>query len=175
MKKLLVVMLVLAMAGMANAAMELTLSATTVEIGGTIDVTITAPVQITEGGYYIGILDSSAGDATFDLDYPVVIDYLGTPTTINLEEDPDIMTDICEDGIRQWYISMSITDTVAPTDPVKDTLFSHVRLTGVTAGLVTIALFNQDYVAGNTYDIMVPEPITIGLLGLGGLFLRRRK
>jgi hypothetical protein len=52
-----------------------------------------------------------------------------------------------------------------------------IDLTASTTGTVTIGSYASDYVTLlDSFSIdVVPEPMTVVLLGLGGLFLRRRK
>jgi hypothetical protein len=53
-----------------------------------------------------------------------------------------------------------------------------INLTALAAGTVTIGEYATDYVTlteSHSINVVNPEPMTIVLMGLGGLFLRRRK
>ena len=51
-----------------------------------------------------------------------------------------------------------------------------VDTTGLTVGdILTLTTLDGGFNELGTTDIVIPEPMTMGLLGLGGLFLRRRK
>jgi len=159
MKKLLIFMLVLGMASMANATLSLNVSSTEPNAGitGVIESPVTiylvlasnAPIAITKGGAtpsmgaYSGPVSELAG-------YGVVV-----PALYTLGE--------------YWIMG------TAPGEPYKTGNYL------IGAGEV------GDEVYGGWFDevdmtmteighgTLIPEPMTIALLGLGGLLLRRRK
>ena len=170
MKKLLVLMLVLGMASMVNAALlQLSIDG---EIDGTENVTeitiapsdtILVDVQSTDGlpdNYWLGI--TSLGGSG---------EWLGS----NLYAPPAPSTHVVTDGGygADWFkVAMSSPVTDSEIGTWFDAIF---HCTG--EGDVSIDLYDA---SGNTVidTILVhqtPEPMTIALLGLGGLLLRRRK
>jgi hypothetical protein len=176
MKKLLVVMLVLAVAGTANAA--LSLISTGVPVGNTDALKLNASTEEGRGGYYIVILTSgtTSTDAAFNLDNAIVT-YAGVPSQVVFEYDSDSGlsgSDLLNVGLWNEYLNATFSDTVEPMDAVIGDLITGIGITGT--GTVNIGYFSgQDLSPMGTQSIVLPEPITIGLLGLGALFLRRRK
>lgn len=178
MKKLLVVMLVLAMAGLANAAMELSIG-TTVNEGESLSFDIVAPVEVPQGVYYLGIaLDGTTGIASLD-DSMMTLVYGGSNAEVGLADSPDDATAL---GFQNPFFGMSLTDIVDPVDHVVNTIVSGMKLVAAEggAGDIVLTLYDGDLNFQSSYTVsvvasVIPEPITIGLLGLGGLFLRRRK
>jgi hypothetical protein len=171
MKKLLVLAMVLSMASMASATMTLVSADSEVLIGGTTTIAITGQDEA-QGGYYMGIDLGSAGNATLNIDNAVV-DWVGSAGNLAWEDDPDISGIL---NTQNPHIAISLVDLVDPQDPLTGTIIHGIVFTGVAEGIVTVNIL--DGVGGliGGVDINVtPEPITIGLLGLGAMFLRRRK
>jgi hypothetical protein len=176
MKKLLVVMLVLAMASMASATMQLNLSSSTVNVGSDVTIVINAPTEMAQTAYFVGIaLDGTTGAGSFDLTNAVV-NYPGIPSSVDFQDDADLAANTF--FIQNPFIIANLTDTVTPIDAVLGNLVSGIKLNTSAVGDIVLNLFDGDanllYTTTVTVNSIVPEPITIGLLGLGGLFLRRR-
>jgi hypothetical protein len=169
MKKVLVVMLVLGLASAANAAM-------------------TAASQIGPEG----IMESEVGTVLIgnDADGP----YAGwleiaDPTVAMFAADPQVGLAFTQGGnpngdststywpeFGEWY-----DFTVVSLDPeVLVMAGDHisVEVLGVAEGDTVMRLYLDDGATQVGDDIpikVIPEPITIALLGVGGLFLRRRR
>jgi len=58
-------------------------------------------------------------------------------------------------------------------DPAVEVVGQLVSLAG--SGVCEVYLLDSDLATGVYSAVAIPEPITLSLLGLGGLFLRRRK
>jgi hypothetical protein len=180
MKKLLVLLTVLAMAGTASATM-----------------TIVAPVDAMEGstfgvgldvvGEVAAITDviAIAGNvASIDVGGRVLAnDVVATPYWEDLSADPDFQAFMNDLGIADtvgiYYYEFVITEVPIPglTD---GSLISGINVTAGAFGNGDIVVALADGANGllrssQVVPVVVPEPMTIALLGLGGLFLRRRK
>jgi hypothetical protein len=87
--------------------------------------------------------------------------------------DPTVFVDVAP-GMRLIDLAAPIINFKIPEGTVVDVIRLHCLME-----YVDILLTLSDATTGEIYDTQVihqiPEPMTIGLLGLGGLFLRRRK
>ena len=163
MKKILVLLLVLCVASMANATtLSWSQSSIDITIGTTAVVQLIADDAQGFNEKWVGNNASSTANITgvaalaaAGLDAVVVespLSYVG------------------------WWTVVS-QDMVAPFDSVAAGNQYNVTITASALGTIT---FDSDYGTGGndvlTVNVVpVPEPMTIALLGLGGLFLRRRK
>ncbi len=194
MKKLLVVMLVLGMAGMANAALL-------ISVNGTInpaDTTVTldkngllAPstcvIDVTGDGLtpqdmscWLILENSSNASMTGG-----VMLYTGDLASWGQEVQPpanDVIAWLQSVGYdtESAYFLVFASNAAAP---LNGKLFDSIVLTCTGTHDVKLTLVGIDDSSGEViktlYDTQIihqiPEPMTLGLLGLGGLFLRRRK
>jgi len=167
MKKLLVLALVLSMASMANAALTLDFSATAA-IG---DVTFSISGDGTDGTgtYYLGVV--SGGGASIGIG-SAVVDYTGNQSSISWD-DTGVAAML---GLVEPAVNIQLTGTPAPgqsNPPLSGMLVHGITLT--ISQNATVQLYDGDGNLKAAQDVTTPEPITIGLLGLGAMFLRRRK
>jgi hypothetical protein len=83
-------------------------------------------------------------------------------------------TYIPDQGFDWYYLALAnMANWTNPTDVATLDLNGAGANTGSTK--VTLQLYDDQAVKCGTIDVMVPEPMTIGILCLGSLFLRRRK
>jgi hypothetical protein len=184
MKNLLIVFTVLAMASVANAALSLSLN------GSTDIADSQAFVNVSE----VATIDvHSVGEKAVWTNM-VVIQGVAAPDLSNMWIVPlgigELIIDVTDDEAFQGYVAdLGYTDVVGityselvhasgtpmaiPDGAMIDGLKFHCE------GLGDVIVSLLDGADGTLLDRMVihqiPEPITFALLGLGGLFLRRRK
>jgi hypothetical protein len=67
-------------------------------------------------------------------------------------------------------------DATIPTDSIDAGIQFEGILKGTATGTYTFGLLNSGWVSQDSFVLtVIPEPMTMALLGFGGLLLRRRK
>jgi hypothetical protein len=172
MKKLLVLALVLSVATMANAALTLTISGPTELLAGA------------SATYTVGY----SGAAILSSDNDIVADFGTVGGGVILTANRDSALDVIQISPVTSNYQIAITNDILGTD-MGAPLFSFVFTAPATVpagNYAHLALLDNgatcdlqwnvitDAVMPNAAVHITPEPITMALLGLGGLFLRRR-
>jgi len=188
MKKLLVLALVLSMATMANAALvyelstdglaaaadEITVASgaeTAISILGSGDASGAWLIVAGAGTLTGGTISAIANEEQVEVDLLALLDE-GDPTAGTWGDFFNSLYPGTTRAIAMTWVD-SESPFVAGFGPV---LFDGATLTAT--GDVTLAIVDyagEELVVGDTLVVHVPEPMTMGLLGLGALFLRRRK
>jgi hypothetical protein len=200
MKKLLVLMLVLGMASMANAALQLSVGSDTDPTNS--EYTVTASNHLSLGvwtnaaiatfsGWNFLLVSTPGGSINYlsgsvvSLDSGMTLEhggnahwYLGTQSGL---------LPATEEGMGGYAFDLN-ADYDENGEPLpgitnaNDTLFDQIMFHCDGPGDVTIKLYttNANMTVITLRDSVIvhqviPEPMTMGLLGLGGLFLRRRR
>ena len=158
MKKLIILLLVLGLATAANATV-LTWSVDAVTINT--DVSDTVVVQLAaddaEGfsSKWVGNYSSTVADITG----VVALAAAGDDATVS-------------ESTGDWW-NIGSSDSASPFNIASGDQYD-VTIKGLVNGTYTVG--SDSYGTNDTLTItVIPEPMTIALLGLGGLFLRRRK
>jgi hypothetical protein len=165
MNKLLILVLVLGMTSSAVAALSLVPESLTLSSAG--DTGTIQVVSDADGGYgcWIGLMDLSVADYDGD---PTFLPPLGGPIY------PDCIMPPRYDP--QWFGEI-IVASLNPNDPILAGAHININLIGVAEGVTTLGLYASDGVTllDSATITVLPEPMTIAMLGLGGLFLLRRR
>jgi hypothetical protein len=175
MRKLLILMLVLGMASMANAA--LTILVDGVDVGNEITIasseTIWIGIHDDTGGtqYGAAVIIADDVDSQANGAWTGGNNYYAPPATPG---GGNAYYGYFSGGIGDvWYLVDQAATTSMPTAGLQGDYEFHC----VAPGDVLIKL--TDYGLTNALDTItihqIPEPVTLALLGLGGLLLRRRK
>jgi hypothetical protein len=163
MKKVLVLLLVMGLASGASAALTFVdVPTDPINIGESIAITLNNSEDGSYGGW-LEITDQTVADYDGDPVFTTAGDPEGKSTVDLYVPDPS------------WY-----EFTVASTDadnPVVAGDHLVINIAGLSEGTTTLSVYANDGVTllDSASITVVPEPMTIALLGLGGLFLRRRK
>lgn len=191
MKKLLVLLMVLGMATMANAALQISVngemnpvdSMITIAPSDELVLDIWTDAQILQNSGFDFVLVTQVAGASIDYLSGVIV---YTESGLVLYHDGDAINFLGSSagtlpaglngiGGDAWAWDAAIA--------AGTTLFDQINFHCTAPGDVTISLFNLDenfnvlMPAMDTVIVhqVIPEPMTMALLGLGGLFLRRRK
>jgi hypothetical protein len=172
MKKLLIMLAVLAMATVANAGLVLD----PVEADETTGLNLqTDPIDVEDAQQALflavggggGALD--AGTIVYGGAMSVITDFTGVDA--DLTAAVEAMT-----GEAPTRIDMiELFDNQIPATPVIGVVVSYGVTNATDPDGTMVYTLNFDTLEVMNTAKIVPEPITIALLGLGGLFLRRRK
>jgi hypothetical protein len=191
MKKLLVLALVLSMASMANAALWITVDGTagsatpgetviTATPGATVTISIvgdnTGTASDTYGGTEFALgADLTGAGAALNIDNAVV-DYAGNTTNLRLgggDEGGELIYN--SDPAPVFAQLMDVPPQGTALKALSGTLVHGITFV-MGSDTVVIDLLNENWdTIYSQVTVNTPEPITVALLGLGGLFLRRRK
>jgi len=180
MKKFLVLMMVLGLASIANATLQISVNGVKEPVDSEItimpsdhlvldiwtDSTILPGNIPPEGAYALVVLDGTAA--------------ISGGTNVSLEPSiyPDAFSDGGHSGIY-WLLTLG----TAPNLAINSTLIDEIDFHCLAPTDVIIELiwdpgwpvYGVSAVVDTVIIHQIPEPITMVLLGLGGLFLRRRK
>lgn len=173
MKKLLAILLVLGMASLASAAM--TLSAPTgINESDIVQIVIGNDDEAGAIDHFAGFLavdTSGPGELTGNFSYAPGALYGGYGGSVYYGVTPGSLTGLPYDAD---LMLCDITDGTPTAQPDGDLMYVEFHCTGL--GDVTVNLL--DFSFGEVLSVtiqQVPEPMTLSLLGLGGLLLRRRR
>lgn len=178
MKKLLVLLTVLAMAGTASAAMTIVAPASVVG-GETFSIGIN--VAGGESALITDILAVAGNAAGVDATGVALASDKVTPYFEDLSADVDFqafMGDLGITGTKGIYYYEFVDVAVPPATLTDGSLIANIMVTaGANGSDIVIALADgaNGVLRSQAVVQVIPEPMTIALLGLGGLFLRRRK
>jgi len=182
MKKLLILLLVLCMASVSFALMDLEIS-----VNGDLDPVDSEIILNPSDEAILNIHSVTTYDGTEDVYWALVVDTSagtitgGTPTAGAPSDSAWYGNDAQMNGLAvapedgSWgYIGSIAGTSVGPGVYIDDILFHCIGPADAVINLYTTVDFGT-FNLEDTVIIHQPEPMTIALLGLGGLFLRRRK
>ena len=176
MKKLVTLILVLSLVTVSSAALKLSVDGDHADPAITLSPSDTAVIDIwgdgskTPGMFFIGI--SIVGDGTLDVMGGTIL-YGGNDTWLAELDDTGVAEAI---GVKNplWIVSLNDIPISGLPAPLNGVLANGMTFHCTGPLEATIVLTDGDLNVLDTQIITQPEPMTLALLGLGGLFLRRK-
>lgn len=166
MKKLLVLMLVLGLASAANAAVSLSIDGVN-PTDGTEDILEGSTITLS-------ILSDDDQPWMMEASVLKVVNVLGTPAFTAAAGSMAGYNDWSDGSLYIYEISTGGTDPDYPTPGVQWTM--ALTTSGALGSHFTVDLGEYMEPVTSSIDFtVIPEPMTIALLGLGSLFLLRRR
>ena len=166
MKKVLILLMVLGISSVTYAVPTVNLSwsvdSVTVAVDATVVVTLDADAAYPYNDKWIG---NTAG---------TIAEITTLPVDLAAAGEDGVVTTTTFAG---WWKVRAEDQTGTPDDTIQTGPQFSVTIKGLAVGSYTMGsdFYGENSGTNDTLEIYVPEPITIALLGLGGLFLRRRK
>jgi len=183
MKNLIIVLMVLSMATIASAALQISINGDRTD-GATIYPSVTlslgiytdAALAATYTDYFVLTVNVTAGFIDYLTGVPVVAD-----DGMSVEHTMDAITFASPllDGMSENGVGGGLAFFVLPGVQAGTQLFDGFVFHCEGPSVAMINLYTTDFstlvLVDQAIVYQIPEPMTLGLLGLGGLFLRRRK
>jgi hypothetical protein len=173
MKKICLALLALAVTAVVNADIWMEVSDPYIDLSETTNISIWGDGQTPINQPFIMGFIYTDG-ASLNIDDAVIV-YPGESTEVYMYNDPEIAEIL---GLANTsIIQVDFIDLYEPYEPLQGLLIDGIVFNPEDWGVSVVGLFD-----GNNGELLdtqtiyhIPEPMTIVLLGLGGLLLRRKK